>query len=536
MADITETSKGKSASDSVALDHVEYASKPHRTSPAEQQARLKDALDADPGLQAWTLRALQFYLIVLCACFCSGDNGFDGTVMGGVNAMNQYQTYFGMSGAGASTSIVFGIYTVGSFVAALPASYIPDRLGRRASMFFGNCLTITGALVTATARNRSTFIGGRFLTGLGTATASASAKSYLAEITPPTSRGLFMGFLNSFYYVGQIAATGMMVSTGSWSGNLSWRLPLLIQVVPAALNVIFVFFCPESPRWLYTVGKKNQARAVLARLHSSTGDVNSPLVDVEMSEIEETIKLGGADKRWWDYRTLFRTRGDRYRISVASMIGAFGQLSGNNLITYFLPVLLGAAGITSQRRKLTLNFVNSITSFVGALTGSAILDRIGRRKLIIPATCGCVICLAIVTGLLSGSTYNATRSNAGISFVYLFMVIFSFGWTPMQGVYAAEVLAYESRAKGLAFYTIVSQAVSLINTFALPIALQRITWKVYVIFLAWDCFEVVMLWLFLVETKGLTLEQIEDVFAQPNPRDYSVRLRLQATRSHPGRV
>ncbi|KAI0269821.1 general substrate transporter [Gloeopeniophorella convolvens] len=484
--------------------------------PLEKQAALNEALAVDPGVEAGSWRAIQLYLIVLCACCCSGDSGFDGTVMGGVNSMKQYQNYFGMSSAGASTGIVFGIYTVG----AVPASYLPDKFGRRFSMWFGNAILIIGAVITGTATRRNTFIGGRFLTGVGSATAGASAKSYLAELTPPHRRGLCLGLLNSFYYIGQMTATGMMVATGKYSNNWSWRLPLFVQIGPAALNVIFVYLCPESPRWLYTKGQSKRARAILASLHSRTGDINSPLINLEMNEIEETIHLGGSDKRWWDFRPLFRTRADRYRAGMVILIGSFGQLSGNGLITYFLPVLLKNAGITSQNRQLTLNFVNSVTSFIGALTGSASVDHIGRRKLLLFSTGSLVVILAIVTGLLS-DTGSAARSNAGISFIYLFMVVFSFGWTPMQALYGAEVLSYEARAKGLAFLNIVAQASSCINTFALPVALQRITWKVYLIFLVWDAFEFLIIYFFVVETRGLTLEQIEEVFEQPNPRKYS---------------
>ncbi|KAF9013519.1 general substrate transporter [Cyathus striatus] len=420
------------------------------------------------------------YLVTLVACCCSGDSGFDGTVMGGINSMIQYQEYFGLSGVGSKTSI--------------PA-YFPDRFGRRFSMFFGNVMIVAGAVLSANAKQKEMFLGGRFLTGFGGSCASASAKSYLAEMAPAHSRGAYLGFLNSFYYVGQISATGMMVSTGRWSNDWSWRLPLYIQVIPAALNVIFVFLCPESPRWLYSVGKSDGARRILAQFHSSTNDYNSPLIDLEMEEIEEKIQIDGVDKRWWDFRPLFTTRADRYR---AYMVILIGQLSGNGLITYFLPILLKNAGITSQNRQLTLNFVNS---FASALAGSAIIDRFGRRRILLLSTSSLVVILAIVTGLLS-SFGNAARANAGITFIYLFMVIFSFGWTPMQALYPAEVLSYQARAKGLAFLGIVAQVSTLINTFGLPVALEKISWKVYVIFLIWDIIEVVIIYFFLVETKG----------------------------------
>ncbi|KAA1469980.1 general substrate transporter [Dentipellis sp. KUC8613] len=528
MSKTDRASLEKPPSDDIKENDVQYHEDLKVTTPEERQAALTAALAVDPGVSPRSWRAFQLYLIVLCVCCCSGDSGFDGTVMGGVNSMAQYQHFFGLKSAGAKTGIVFGIYTIGSLVGAIPSSIIPDKLGRRAAMFFGNAILIIGACVTGTAKTQSVFIGGRFLTGVGSGTAGACAKSYLAEITPPQTRGLFLGLLNSFYYVGQMTATGMMVATGKYNNNWSWRLPLFVQLIPAAFNVIFIFFCPESPRWLYTVGKEEKARQILAKLHSSTGDVNSPLIELEVNEIKEKIVLGGSDKRWWDFRPLFRTKADRYRAWMVVLIGSFGQLSGNGLITYFLPVLLKNAGITSQNKQLTLNFVNSVTSFLGALTGSASVDHIGRRKLLLWSTGLCATTLAIVTGLLSDNGKgNQTRANAGISFIYLFMVIFSFGWTPMQALYGAEVLSYEARAKGLAFLNIVAQASSCINTFGLPVALEKIGWKVYLIFFIWDIFEFIVIYFTVVETKGLTLEEIDEVFKQPNPRKYSMENRFK---------
>ncbi|KAF5369432.1 hypothetical protein D9758_002669 [Tetrapyrgos nigripes] len=453
----------------------------------ERQKALDDALAIDPGVGVWSLPAIQMYLVTLVVCCCSGDSGFDGTVMGGINAMEQYQRYFGMNGKGSSTSIVFGIYTIGSLSGTIPASYLPDKFGRRLSMFFANLVLIVGAVLTANATSRNMFLVGRWLTGVGSGCAGASAKSYLAEVSPAKSRGAYMGFLNSFYYVGQMAATGMMVSTGNYNNDYSWRLPLYIQVVPAAFNVLFIFFCPESPRWLCSVGKSDQARSILAKYHSQTSDPNSPLINLEMEEIEEKIEIEGADKRWWDFRPLFRTPSDRYRIYMVILIGknfhttcfdessntgiftgTFGQLSGNGMITYFLPILLGNAGITSQSRKLTLNFVNSVTSYAGALAGSFTVDKFGRRKNLLFSTMTITVILAIATGLLSQEG-NAARSNAGITFIFLFMVV--------QALYPAEVLGYQARAKGLAFLNICSQAATLINTFGLPVALEKLTWK-----------------------------------------------------------
>ncbi|KZW03364.1 general substrate transporter [Exidia glandulosa HHB12029] len=498
------------------------------STPEERQARLKAAMAEDPGLSGWNARAIKFYLIVLCITCCSGDSGFDGTVMSGINAMTQYQHYFGLAEAGPKTGIVFGIYTIGNLVGAFPASYLPDRIGRRYTMFFGNLVLVIGAILTATANSSGRFLGGRFLTGFGVACAGAAAKSYLAEVTPPQTRGRYLGILNSFFYVGQITATGMMIGTQKMQSENSWRLPLYIQAIPAGINVIFIHFCPESPRWLYTVGKMDEAKAILARLHSRDNDINSPLIRLEVEEIEEHVKIGGADKTWWDFRPLFRTKADRARMWMVILIGAFGQLSGNGMITYFLPILLKNAGITSDSKRITLNFVNSVTSMIGAVTGAYLVDSFGRRKLLLSSTTALVVILAIACGLLSNPGDNQVRANAGITFIYLFMVVFSFGWTSMQALYPAEVLSYQMRAKGLAFLAIVAQASSCINTFGLPVALSKIGWYVYLIFCIWDLFEVIVIYFTVVETKGLTLEEIEEVFSQDDPVKYSIEHNFKA--------
>jgi len=253
------------------------------------------------------------------------------------------------------------------------------------------------------------------------------------------------------------------------------------------------------------------------------------MIRLEIQEIEERISLDGADKRWWDFRILFSTRASRYRFGLCAIVSCWGQLSGNGLITYFLPVLLDQAGITDSNRQRVLNLVNSVTSFIGALSGTAVVDHVGRRPLLLFSSVSCMSGMAIVAGLLSpGGKQSTMRANAGISFIFLFMVFFSFGWTPLQALYPAEVLSYENRAKGLALQGWVTNAVSCINTFGLPPALAALNWKTYLIFMAWDVVGIVTIYTFVVETKRLSLEEVDDVFEAPNPRKKSEALYKQA--------
>ncbi|KZT60194.1 general substrate transporter [Calocera cornea HHB12733] len=499
----------------------------------EKQEALRLAEAADPGFKAFSYRGFIFTLYVLVVCCCSGDNGMDPTVMSAINSMSQFQNYFGIPSSGGvpKTGIVFGIYTIGNVCSVFPNAYLPDRIGRRWSMFVGNLVLILGAMLTANATSMGMFMGGRFLTGFGCTFAATSAKSYLAEITSPSSRGRFMGLLNSFYYVGQIIASGIAVPTGRYSTDWAWRAPLFVQGVPAIINIAFIMLLPESPRWLYSRGHTDRAARILADLHSENRDVNSPLIQLELREIEEVIQLDDATKHWWDFRPLFHNAASRYRIYLCIIVSIWGQLSGNGLITYYLTVLLNQAGITSPDRQRVLNFVNSITSFAGALSGTAMADHVGRRFLMIFGSFCSAAGMSIVAGLLCNTgPQSIMRANAGISFIFLFMVFFSFGWTPIQALYPTEVLSFEMRAKGLAFQTLITQGVSCINTFALPSALAALSWKTYIIFACWDVVGIVTVWIMAVETKQLTLEEMDAVFESKHPRKFADEISKEARR------
>lgn len=381
-----------------------------------------------------------------------------------------------------------GIYTVGSVVGFFPAVILPDMWGRRWAQFIGDAIIIAGSIINGLAHNTGMLLAGRFLIGFGSTLAGTAAKAYLAEISSPWNRGFALGVQNSFWYVGNILASGIAIPFGRYpaGNNWSWRAPFLLQMFLAVINFFFIMICPESPRWLYSRGRREEAAMILASLHSRDNDVQSPLVQLQLAEFDASIALDGADKRFWDFKPIFRTASDRYRFGMCIIVACWGQLSGNGMISYFLPTLLKQAGITSPDRQRVLNLASSIVSMTGALSGAAVIDHLGRRPLMLGSEIWAVVCFAIVTGLVphkiakDGTVLDPPskmQSNAGITFIMLWSVFFSFGWTPLQGLYPTEVLAYEVRAKGLALQSWCANVFSLINTFGIPSALEAISWK-----------------------------------------------------------
>ncbi|KAJ7639189.1 hypothetical protein FB45DRAFT_904923 [Roridomyces roridus] len=492
--------------------------------------KLALALATGPHLSPFSTRSIQLYLILLVAFMGSMANGFDGSVMSAVNGMDQYLAYFHISGTdsgggvGSTTAIIFGIYSIGSIVSVPVAGPVADRFGRRGGMFLGSLIIVIGSLSVTTAKNISALLGGRFVLGLGVGIVQTACPSYVVEMAPPQWRGRLTGLFNTFYYAGSILCTGIAIGTGSIQSTRSWRAPLAIQLVGAGILLIFSLLLPESPRWLLSVGRKEEALHILARYHGND-DPNSPLVQLEWAEFEESIKLDASDKRWWDYSGLVKTPNARYRTFLMLLMAFFGQWSGNGL-GYYLTILFGNAGVQSQHARLVLNFVNTLVSAAGALIGTSLTDKVGRRKMWFWGTLGSAGMLAVVTGCTakwgkSGS--NPAGANSAIAFIFLFGFVYSLAYTPLQALYPAEVLDYNTRAKGMAMYALGVSCASFVNAYAGPIALQRIGWKYYIVYVAWDLFECVVIWFCVVETRGRTLEELNEIFEDPHPVQASLR-------------
>lgn len=317
------------------------------------------------------------------------------------------------------------------------------------------------------------------------------------------------------------AASWSCYGTANIAGNWAWRVPYIIQACPAILIACTAYFVlPESPRWLWAHGKADKARAILVKYHGA-GNEDSALVALECEEIKQSVEYAeSADTtKWYNYKILVSTRPNLYRMYILFLIVVFSQFTGGAVISYYLPSILETVGLTDSKQQLLMNALNNVFSFCGGLVGAAFVDKWGRRPLMLWGIflSGLVyIPINVLAGLADGHIQQASGYGF-IAMLFSYGIVSSFCITPLQALYPAEILSNDIRAKGIAADKFVGAIASFINLYATPIALKNIGWRAYTIFLVLHLLHWVMMYFVTVETKGRSLEEIEEIFNDPKP-------------------
>ncbi|KAL2072932.1 hypothetical protein VTL71DRAFT_10256 [Oculimacula yallundae] len=467
------------------------------------------------NLKPWyrTRHLIQLNLILLVPLCSSATVGFDSAMMNGLQSLPQWKSYF-ESPRPALLGTINAIYPIGKLLGLYPATWLSDRYGRKSPMHFGLLILILGAAIQGGAQNLSMFVVARVLLGLSTAFISLPSPLLICELAYPTQRGKLTALYNTFFYLGSVFAAWSTYGSFRLQSTWAWRIPSMLQGAFPLLQLCFLYWVPESPRWLIAHGKHDEARNILTRYHSD-GDKESPLVDFELAEIEKAIQAESTAMSQNSYLDCIRTAPNRRRTFIAITLGIFAQWAGNGVVSYYLALVLDTIGIKATSSQTLINGMLQLFNWaISVLAGALMVDRLGRRTLFLISTVGMLvsyICWTVLNSVFARDN-NQTAGYAVLVFIFVYYFFYDIAWTPLLWAYPAEIFPYTLRARGLTI-TLSSAYLGLIlGQFVNPIGMTNLGWKYYIVFCCLLAVLLGIVFFFYPETKGRSLEEIAEIF------------------------
>lgn len=482
------------------------------TRPAQSVAEI---LAADKR-SAFSLSSSLIYLYAILAPAClvvCATNGYDGSVLTALQGVEAWNEQFGTP-KGALLGFTSAAYPLGAILSTPFSAIISDRFGRKWSILLGSFIMIIGVIIQCVSKSIGLFIGGRVVVGFGITLALAAAPILISELAHPRHRVLFGSLYNTSFYLGALLAG--WVSFGSYRipSAWAWRLPTLLQAGPAMLQMTFVWFLDESPRWLCYKSRGEEAFNILVK-HHGNGDRTDTLVIAEYFEMNEALQAE-REVESAGLKLFLATPANRRRLAILITIAVFGQWSGNGLVSYYLTKILTSIGITTQREQTMLTGTISTVNYATALMAAVLATKIGRRKMFVGGAIAMWLTFSALTASIA--VYNNTGSKAAsqsaLGFIFIYYASFNICLNPLLFLYPTEILPFRLRAMGLSIMVFSTKAASFFNQFVNPIGMDSLGWKYYLVYVGWLVVEIFVFYFLYPETKGYTLENIQEAFGE----------------------
>lgn len=355
------------------------------------------------------------------------------------------------------------------------------------------------------------FLAARFILGFGLVFSNTYAPMIIGELAHPKDRGVATSLYQTSWYIGAALAAWTTFGTFRIDTDWAWRIPSYMQAAPALVQIIFIFVLPESPRWLIANGRPEEAKAFIIKYHAA-GDEQSQLAQLAYKEMRAVIEAEMANETGW--KTLVQTPGNRRRILIIMMLGAFSQLSGNGLVSYYLVRVLSTVGITDPKTQNIINGCLMIFNWLCSVGSAFATAHFKRRTQFLVSVFGMWAVFTFQT--LCAGLFNEQKNQAAgltvIAMLFLFYVFYNFAFNALLYSYPVEILPYSIRAKGFSVLMFFGKGFTFINAFVNPIGLQGLGWKFYGVYVGWLGIEAFCVWMFFVETKGPSLEAVAACF------------------------
>ncbi|RAO71487.1 uncharacterized protein BHQ10_007499 [Talaromyces amestolkiae] len=479
------------------------------------------------ALNVWSWAGFRLCLIMFVQGCNQAGYGIDWGVIGGINAFPALHSYFGFGTSGGVVGTITALMSVGN-IAGAPFLSLADVIGRRGINFIGNLIVIAAAVLQGCAPNIKVLMAGRFLLGFGSAMMSSS--QYMGEIAPVHLRGRLVGIFGACFQVGSLVMGGVMLGLANIPGNWSWRVPFLLEALfPLIVCLTIFFLTPESPRYYVMRGQIEKAKQVIAKYHTTSGDVNEPIVGIVIKQMEESLENERAGFRnFWDYRVFF-TKAVRYRLLVLVLYSVFQQWNGGGIISYYMVPALETVGIDGKMPQLGISLGTTATYFVFTAVGSFLVDKIRRRTLIFSGLISIIIFQTAAT--ITSWRYSLVPSHAAagltIFWIFMFQTFSSLLIATMHNLYPVEILSLALRAKGMGLYGLIQGAAGAVQTYGIGVGINKLGYKIWVVYIVYNCVQLGLSYLIFPETFGLSLEEIDAVFETKGVPPVKMSLEIQ---------
>ncbi len=387
-------------------------------------------------------------------------------------------------------SVVMAMALWGTVIGAIFGGIPTNTLGRKKTLLIIGILFSISAAGSALSNDPFVFAFFRFLGGLGIGASTIAAPAYISEIAPAKDRGRLVG-LYQFNIVLGILIAFLSNYLLSDVGVNAWRWMLGVQVFPSLIYTFMAFSIPESPRWLYSMLRIEEAKLIFEKIGSKE-DVQSILDDLSNNSDSTPLNENIFMKKY------------RFQLILVFLIAAFNQLSGINAFLYYAPRIFEEAGLGAKTALLSsigIGFINLIFTLIGVY----LIDRLGRRKLMIFGSIGYIFSLSMV----ATSFYLNWTGLAVPGFLFLFIASHAIGQGAVIWVFISEIFPNNLRASGQSFGSSVHWVLAAIIPSMVPILFTSFgVGNVFSFFAFMMVFQLLFVLFMMPETKGISLEDV----------------------------
>ncbi|KKZ64080.1 MFS transporter, SP family, sugar:H+ symporter [[Emmonsia] crescens] len=499
--------------------------------------------------------------------------GYDQGVVSGVLTMESFGALFpriysdsGFKGWFVSTLLL------AAWLGSLANGPFADYIGRKWSMIVAVVIFLVGSAIQAGAVNLEMLFFGRAIAGFAVGQLTMVVPLYISEVSLPTIRGglvvlqqlsITVGILLSYwidygsnYIGGSRCAPNIPYSGGTpnspafdpyndvgpngcdGQSDAAWRIPFALQIIPAIILGVGMVFFPDSPRWLLMKDRDEDALVTLGKLRRQS--TNHPALIAEYLEIKASViventfatenyaGIKGMRLHAAQYYSLVSTWSRFKRLAIGCCVMFFQQFMGCNAMIYYAPTIFGQLGLDGNTTSLLATGVYGIVNCLSTLPALFWIDKVGRRALLMCGATGTCISLVIVGAIIAkyGSSLvdHSSAGWAGIAFIYIYDINFSYSFAPIGWVLPSEIFNLSIRSKAISITTSTTWMCNFIIGLVTPDMLETITWGTYIFFAAFCLLALAFTFFFIPETRGKTLEDMDLVFGDTAAHEEQQRI------------